>query len=440
MVGRTAGSVRRPRLPRLAVLAGTLSLVALVSAGCTPALSATAPPGTTVIDFEDYPLFCAGSEGIMPLTDCYRSKGVSIEGGRVVDFQRDRTPPVRVGGAKAIESCRRLASPLASPIQTDPSCAGGRISITFTVPVIHVAMRVGHSTDLVVQRSGSCPNAELQYGQISLVGFAEASQLGQDSVSASARCEVLVKYLGPLKKAGLDGRVEVSSPTGSITRVEIGWSDRKLTEPIIVDDLEFQPAATELTITPEPVDLGEATVSGTSAGAETTVRNDGNVPVVINAVEISGSDPDEFSLGGDCVGRTLHPRSSCRVVVTFSARGEGSRTATLTVVTARGTSRTAALMGTGIGQSSPSLLSMPRGLALLALIALFVVPGLVLLARGRTKRQRSKGGRTQRVPVRVWIQPGSATDTIRLTGPDIAAGVLFDPTSCAVTWTARRPQ
>ena len=136
MAGRTAGSVRRPRHSRLAVLAGTLSLVALVSAGCTPAWSATAPPGTTVIDFEDYPLVCAGPQGIMPLMDCYRTKGVSIEGGRVVDFQRDRTPPVRVGGAKAIESCRRLASPLASPVQTDPTCVGGRISITFTVPVI----------------------------------------------------------------------------------------------------------------------------------------------------------------------------------------------------------------------------------------------------------------------------------------------------------------
>jgi hypothetical protein len=236
----------------------------------------------------------------------------------------------------------------------------------------------------------------------------------------------------------LDGRVEVGSPTGSITRVEIGWSDRTLTEPIIVDDLEFQPAASELTITPDRVDLGEATVSDTSAGAETTVRNDGNVPVVINAVEISGPDPDDFKLGGDCVGRTLRPGSSCRVVVTFAARGEGNRTATLTVVTASGTSRTAALIGTGIGQSPQSLRSMPSGFALLALIALFVVLGLVLLARRLTNRRRSKGRGTRRVPMRVWIQPGSTTDTIRLTGPDIAVGVLFDPTSGAVTWTARR--
>ena len=161
--------------------------------------------------------------------------------------------------------------------------------------------------------------------------------------------------------------------------------------------------------------------------------------MVINAVEISGSDPNDFKLGGDCVGKTLRPGSSCRVLVTFAARGEGNRTATLTVVTAGGTSRTAALLGTGIGQSRLSLLSTPGGLALLALIALFVVLGLVLLARRLRHRRRSKGRGTRPIPVRVWIQPGSATDTIRLTGPDIAVGVLFDPTSGAVTWSARRP-
>ena len=121
-------------------------------------------------------------------------------------------------------------------------------------------MRVGHSTDLLVQRTKSCPSAELQYGQIALVAFADSGQVGQDSVAASARCDAVPAYLVRLKKPGLDGRVEVGSSTGSITRVEIGWSDRKLTEPIIVDDLEFQPAASELTISPDPVDLGEATV------------------------------------------------------------------------------------------------------------------------------------------------------------------------------------
>ncbi len=407
---------------------GALSLVALVSAGCTPAWSVTAPPGTTVIDFEDYPVVCLASQRILPPTDCYRPRGVSIEGGTIVDFSRDRTPPVRVGGAKAIESCT---------VQTSLRCTG-RISMTFTMPVIRVAMRVGHSTDLLVERTGSCPGPEIDYGGIVLAAFAGSSQVEQDSVRASARCQAIPAFLGPLRKPGLDGRLEVASPTGNITRVEVGWDSPNLSAPIIVDDLEFQPAAADLTITPSVLDLGEVSVSDTTARAETLVSNDGNIAVAIAAVEINGTNPEDFTLSGDCVGRTLPPGSSCRVVVTFAAGSEGQRTATLTVVTATGSSRAAALTGTGVGGPTPLRLPLAAGLAVLALIALLFIFGLILIARRLAKGRRAKDGVIQQAPARVWVQPGPVAETIRMKGPEIAVGVVLDPTTSTVTWSARR--
>jgi hypothetical protein len=432
VVGWTAAPVQRAGPWRSAVMAGALSLLALLGAGCAPAWSApvesaAAPPGTTVIDFEDYPRVCPASRGI---ADCYLPKGVSIEGGSVVDFLRDRKPPVPVGGTKAIESCS---------VQTNPRC-NGRISMTFTTPVIRVAMRVGHSTDLVAFITKSCPGAEVDYGEIALTAFADSGQVGQNSVKVSARCQVVPAFFRPLGEPGLAGRVDVESPTGMITRVEVGWSNPKLTEPMIVDDLEFQPAASELAVSPDRLDLGEVAVSGTGASAESAVRNVGNVPVAIEAVEVSGANEADFKVGGDCVGRTLLPAASCRVVVTFAASGGGRRTATLTVVTASGTSRTATLVGAGVVVPTPWRLPLAAGLALLALMALFVILGVVLLARRLTRGRRARNGAIQPVSSRVWVQPGPVTETIRMSGPDVAVSVAFDPTTGVATWTARRPR
>jgi len=88
---------------RWGAVAGALCIVAMVSTGCT----SNRPPGTTVIDFDDYATTCRGRP--VDLRDCYSNKGVSISGAAAVDF------PAGQQGKMAIQ--------------------GRQISMNFTTPV-----------------------------------------------------------------------------------------------------------------------------------------------------------------------------------------------------------------------------------------------------------------------------------------------------------------
>jgi len=302
--------------------------------------------------------------------------------------------------------------------------------------------------------TNECPVDGLSDTPIELAAYAGDTLLGKKSVTPKYDMCIphMIRYVGPPRTVGQLERLQVMSPAGDITRVEVAWGDARTTNPIIVDDLRFQPRAARLTVTPAEVNVDAAPVTA-------TIHNSGNVPVTIEDVRIDGTNREDFTYEDrNCKGNRLGVDAVCEVVVMFVARGPGQRTATLTVEGEGATRATVALTGTGPAQPgespsardeaqpSPSITGEPKpspylflalaliGLLILGLLAL----GLILLARRLLRGKGTRRSGAARIPARVWVQPGQVTETIRMNGPDIAVSVVLDPTAGEVTWTARR--
>jgi sugar lactone lactonase YvrE len=110
-----------------------------------------------------------------------------------------------------------------------------------------------------------------------------------------------------------------------------------------LDGVGYQPVATLSTAVLTP----GANLGG-SAGPQTlTVTNTGDGALTIRAIGISGAAAGDYRQSNDCL-RTLQPGSSCSVAITFTARGYGLRSASLTLVDdGPGGSQSVALHGTG---------------------------------------------------------------------------------------------
>lgn len=420
---------------RLVGLVAALCLAALVLSGCTG--SSPGPVDMTRIDFEDYPERCGSTPTQDALSDCYQQEGVSIDGAHILDTSGPDGKDVEVNGERAIESCALGTG----------TCTG-RISIAFTMAQVHVRMRVGHSEALsILTRTGSCES-----GRIVLTAYAGTSEVGSGSVQVEPdECVPDVRYMRLPRTPGLDGSVQVRSATGAITRVEVGWSNPSWTVPIIVDDLEFQLALSELTVNPDPAMFSLATDSGGAVTATVSISNTGTIPLGIDTLSIAGADSEDFSIDGDCAGRTLEPGASCPVVVTFSASGDGSRRATLTVLATTGVTYTAQLVGrlpppqatttSGVPTTMPTesfgqqASRWPPTALLAAIAAVAASIGLVAALAVRSARNAARRTPHAAVPAGLWVEPGPTTDTIRMNGPDIAVVVVLDPAAGSVNWT-----
>lgn len=78
------------------------------------------------------------------------------------------------------------------------------------------------------------------------------------------------------------------------------------------------------------VDFGEVTINTTTDVRTATFRNDGPAPVAVQQVSVAGADAGDFAVAqSTCT--TLAPGAACQVGVRFSARGVGTRTATLVI-------------------------------------------------------------------------------------------------------------
>lgn len=97
------------------------------------------------------------------------------------------------------------------------------------------------------------------------------------------------------------------------------------------------------------------TVVGTFTDIETiTVTNTGFDVAVLDTVRVTGPNPDDFVVvGTDCPAASLTPTGKCTIDVSFLPRGDGVRSALVTVATTSG-SRTSVVVG-GVARYSPSI-------------------------------------------------------------------------------------
>lgn len=86
----------------------------------------------------------------------------------------------------------------------------------------------------------------------------------------------------------------------------------------------------------QTLDLGSEVVGKTTSPTYITVTNTGSSSVTFHSFTVGGTDPSDFSRSNDCPS-TLGSGNSCTLVVYFSPKATGTRTAILTLSTSAGT-------------------------------------------------------------------------------------------------------
>jgi hypothetical protein len=92
-----------------------------------------------------------------------------------------------------------------------------------------------------------------------------------------------------------------------------------------------------------------------SASQRVTLRNTGNLALVVAGLDFAGPDPDDFFVGSDTCRGPVAPGESCDIGVRFSPQAsDGTRGATLRI-------RSNSLAGPGEVQLSGAAAPLPRG-------------------------------------------------------------------------------
>ncbi len=85
-------------------------------------------------------------------------------------------------------------------------------------------------------------------------------------------------------------------------------------------------------LTPGPVSFDPQPVGSTATARTVTVASNGNLPLRVRSVAVSGGNATAFAVTADrCSGVTLNPGNSCPVTVSFTPDTVGTRTASLTI-------------------------------------------------------------------------------------------------------------
>ena len=99
---------------------------------------------------------------------------------------------------------------------------------------------------------------------------------------------------------------------------------------------------------PPALDFGRVVVPA-DAVRDLVIRNTGNLPIAVTAIDLGGQLPDEFAVDpGGCLALPIDPGGACRASITFRPATAGPRDAQLTVTTDRFAPAIVDLMGTGI--------------------------------------------------------------------------------------------
>jgi Big-like domain-containing protein/HYDIN/CFA65/VesB family protein/centrosomal CEP192-like protein len=103
----------------------------------------------------------------------------------------------------------------------------------------------------------------------------------------------------------------------------------------------------------DQLSFGSVTVGAPAVTRQTTVTNQGNAPLTVDKVSVTGADPADYTIakGTTCnAGTPVPPAGRCEVAVAFAPRETGERNATLEVAHGgTGSPLDVALAGTGVG-------------------------------------------------------------------------------------------
>ena len=105
------------------------------------------------------------------------------------------------------------------------------------------------------------------------------------------------------------------------------------------------------TSTPGSLGFGSLPQGAVSGPQTVTITNNGAAPLIVDGFEFIGANPGDYFTGLDTCNAPVVRGDSCTVAVRFAPQGQGTRTATLGVVSDAGTpaNSTVTLVGTGSG-------------------------------------------------------------------------------------------
>jgi hypothetical protein len=111
-----------------------------------------------------------------------------------------------------------------------------------------------------------------------------------------------------------------------------------------------QGAAPGVSLSPSSLSFGTQNVGSTSAAQTSTLTNNGNAPLTIASVAVTGTNAADYAQTNNCPisPATLAPSASCTVSVTFTPGAGGSRTASVAITDdAAGSPQSIGLSGSG---------------------------------------------------------------------------------------------
>jgi hypothetical protein len=141
--------------------------------------------------------------------------------------------------------------------------------------------------------------------------FSQTNTCGS-SVAAGASCTISVTFT-PAKTGSVTGGVSITdNAPGSPQRVTLSGT------------------GTVVKLVPTQLNFGKVTVGRTSSPMTVTLTNTGSTVLDISGVNLTGSDPKDFSETNTC-GASVGAGASCTFSVTFTPQASGNRSADLTI-------------------------------------------------------------------------------------------------------------
>ena len=181
------------------------------------------------------------------------------------------------------------------------------------------------------------------------------------------------------------------------------------------------PTTTAVSVSPTSVSFGSVTAGTTSAASDVWVVNTGTTGVSVSSITVSGP----FALSStDCYPTStwngiMAPGSHCNAYVVFAPVTSGGATGTLTVYAA-GSSKTAALSGTGASTTPPPA------------IAVSVSPTSTTVASGGTQQFTATVTGTTNTAVTWTASLGTISSTGLYTAPTVSASTTATVTATSV--------
>ena len=179
-------------------------------------------------------------------------------------------------------------------------------------------VQAGTTAEEVVTVSNT-GQAELGINNISL-GGADAAAFTQTNscttVAAGESCDVNVTYIP-------DGEGDQSATLS----IESGDAENPVVDVPLTGTSVLAPVP-EISATPADVSFGSVML-GETATAQVTIANEGNASLMINAIEIAGTNSSDFTQTNDCT--TVAQDGSCTVEISFMPSAAGGRSATLNI-------------------------------------------------------------------------------------------------------------